>query len=251
MRKDPQKARLYRAEHLAGVWQSETIATSIPDAQKWLNKVLKGKKVRTVFSSSPLPLLVAVLNRGITVQGHNGCSTNFQGGTARINMTTNGMRKAIFAHELAHLATWRVGEAHGIEFAQASLLLARIIVGKPYAERLQASYSIHKVRVKGKTGRPSIPRVPASQVAWCVNAKADILQSKELRSAVKKFRTEFIATIDLGEPWNCETEGCKGSGLGKVSVYRRSRVIHEYDYEFTCPLCESVEVVQVCRNIAS
>lgn len=249
MAKDPQKERLYKAERRAGIWETEKIGETTKQVQKFTTTLLKRKGVQKIIRNTDNKGARLLLANGVVIEGNNGCHATIKHAIPHIRLTKKGFRIGILVHELAHIITYQTDYAHDPAFAKVQLELSRNIIGKDYAERLQASFNLYRVKVLGATGKASVPRVPASQKQWHGEQKAKITERKSSRAVASKFKAEFIATLEAGDIWKCAVDGCDGEGLGEITDRPWDSYEKMLCYGFECPVCGNNEWFTVRRRI--
>lgn len=154
--RDNQKQRLYRAERILQDPKSSMKVMTIPECQKFVNRVLARKSIIKTYGK-----------RYITVEygkgGGRASGGFFSGRVIRLGVWAR--QPAVILHEITHhLAGFE--NQHGPEFATVMLDLVRRVLGKEAHEKLLASYAYQGVKVKGKSGKAQRARCPKSRKAW-------------------------------------------------------------------------------------
>jgi putative metallohydrolase (TIGR04338 family) len=197
MAKDPQKQRVYSAERRAGLFHSESVGTSIQDCQAYVDRLLARKGVRKIISSYDNAGARRVLAHGITLEVNCGSHATMIFGLPHIRLRKSQFNVGVIIHEISHLISWRTEFGHDATFVKAHLELSQHIVGKVYADRLRASFNIHRVKVLGDTGKAMIPRVPVSQREWHTENIEEFAKQKKHRCAQRAQEREWQARRNI------------------------------------------------------
>jgi len=149
--RDNQKARVYRAERILQDHKSSMKPMTIPECQKFVNRVLARQSIIKTYGK-----------RYIAVERGKG------GGRASGRVITLGVwarQPVVILHEIAHHLAGLDAE-HGPQFTAVMLKLVRSVLGKEAHEKLLGSYAYHRVKVQGKGGKVAKARCPQSRKAW-------------------------------------------------------------------------------------
>ncbi len=154
--RDNQKARVYAAERILQDHKSSMKPMTIPECQKFVNRILARKTIIKVYGK-----------RYIAVEAGKGggrARGNYYSGRV-ISLGVWARQPAVILHEIAHHLAGLDAE-HGPHYAAVMLKLVRQVLGKEAYEKLLGSYAYHRVRIEGKGGKVQRARCPKSRKAW-------------------------------------------------------------------------------------
>jgi hypothetical protein len=117
------------------------------------------------------------------------------------------------------------------------LKLARALVGKEYAERLQAGYNLKRVKVEGKSGKHSIPRCPAYLKAEFDEKRERIASHSKESQVMRDYEAHIIKAIKEERAIACAHPRCSGLTFGEVEVRDWDSYMNLHVYSFSCPRC--------------
>lgn len=154
--RDNQKARVYRAERILQDHKSSMKPMTIPECQKFVNRVLARQSTIKAYGKRYI-----LVEHG---RGGGRASGSYYSGRY-ITLGVWARQPAVILHEIAHhLAGFDA--QHGPYFATVMLKLVRQVLGKEAHEKLLGSYAYHRVKVEGKGGKVAKARCPQSRKAW-------------------------------------------------------------------------------------
>jgi hypothetical protein len=177
---DPQAKRLYAADRRFDLYDRGTpvVGTTIPDCQVYVDALLRRKSIRKMLEQCNTWGARQVLKNGIIVEACHGSNAVIRRYQPLLRLSPTQYSVGPILHEIAHFTTFNSSQGgngalwvgkqapHGPDFAAIALKLFRMVMGREYAEKLQASYNLHRVEVMGQAGIPAVPSVPASQIHW-------------------------------------------------------------------------------------
>lgn len=145
--RDSQRQKLYDAEDLVFDPHFKRLHVTLEEAQALVDAVCAAALVRERY---PRAARVPTVKRAHGKR--NGAC--FDPAEWAIELNNATQTKNVVLHELAHAlvrpSSKRDIQAHGREFAECYLWLVRCFIGRAWAEQLEASFKIHRVKFKAK-----------------------------------------------------------------------------------------------------
>ncbi len=165
--RDSQRKRVYAAEREAG-FEKTLPLPSIADMEKYAKKVWESKRLRKLYPHMLMNLVPPRIEDGRGKQ-------HARGGAFAVWMPRWSRYAGILLHELAHSLherkkDWKRDEPwHGWRFCAIYLDMARIFMGREYADKLKAAFKKHKVKFRAPrtgTNRTVSPQALAALQAY-------------------------------------------------------------------------------------